>query len=456
MEGRGRLGRMTRQWVCTDGVNGQWTEGGMWGWMSVYGLLLCLCSTCCSSCSRLIAGCSSGVAGILAGNGVRPVGGLLCLSEETTGGGGVYGKHLRCLHRNRLQVDACVSTVALHRDEEEIALEVAGVQPGERQSVSVASLRGLGAVARRRRGCRVHVVEESLEDRPRDAAASVADLDTQILRALHDVHLDIRRIVVDAVELERGAHRILEQLEHDVVEVRGHGDNVDRLTLVDHVVHLQLHHRRRQVVAVAQELCILKGVQDDTLYVTRRVDAANVSRTLRQDVAEHDEVLVLQHSNRDSIDVEAIEEVLDAPLGRDIDSVRLSQLDESLCHRLDDVRVTLQNHLQLVVEPVHLVLRRGHVLKLDEVLERLAVPARHHLRAGHLEQLGRQQRDLLHYVSQSNEQLLAQKLEGRGGRAVSAKVEVLLDGEGGGLELRVVIQLLRHSTHEGPERPARR
>lgn len=37
-----------------------------------------------------------------------------------------------------------------------------------------------------------------------------------------------------------------------------------------------------------------------------------------------------------------------------------------------------------------------------------------------------------------------------------AKVEVLLDGEGGGLELRVVVQLLRHRAHEGAEGAPRR
>ena len=77
-------------------------------------------------------------------------------------------------------------------------------------------------------------------------------------------------------------------------------------------------------------------------------------------------MLILQHSNGDSIDVETIEEVLDAstndhtpfrrvstgsvPLTRNIHSISLSQLDESLSHSLHYVSVSLQNHLQLVVE----------------------------------------------------------------------------------------------------------
>jgi len=142
----------------------------------------------------------------------------------------------------RLQNEDGVGAEAVDREQLEVAGEVAGVQPRQRKPVAVSGERnarlaavhlggggvvggaGDDGVGRRR----VEVAEDLADEPHGDAAAEVAHLDGDVLGALDDEHLDGR--VADgvlAVVLDGGAHRVLEELEEDVVEMRRHVDALD-------------------------------------------------------------------------------------------------------------------------------------------------------------------------------------------------------------------------------------
>ncbi len=169
---------------------------------------------------------------------------------------------------------------AVHRRQPEVAVEVPGVDAGEREAVSVSGhghaacadaaralhARGphvclvLGLEHRlRRRG--VQVVEGVVDEPARDAAAAVADADGEVLGALDDGDLDGRVVGgVLAVVLDGGAHGVLEELEEDVVDVRGHVRRLDVVLggLLQVVVALRPHPRHmvaaRQVVRADLQL----------------------------------------------------------------------------------------------------------------------------------------------------------------------------------------------------------
>ena len=63
------------------------------------------------------------------------------------------------------------------------------------------------------------VVEGVVGDVPGDAPALVADPDGHVVLALGEEHLDFGQLGRLAVRLHRGTHRVLEELEQDVVEV---------------------------------------------------------------------------------------------------------------------------------------------------------------------------------------------------------------------------------------------
>lgn len=81
------------------------------------------------------------------------------------------------------------------------------------------------------RGGGVHIFEQLIDLTSGDAAASVGNLHGDVLLALHDRHFDRRDVSAVLVRLHHGAHRVLEQLEQNVVEMRWHIDNPDGLAL---------------------------------------------------------------------------------------------------------------------------------------------------------------------------------------------------------------------------------
>ena len=75
--------------------------------------------------------------------------------------------------RTNLEIYEGISAVALGRGELQVALEVAGVEPGEREPVSVSRQRHRLDPVSRLRCRRVHVVEQALVQAPRDPAALI-------------------------------------------------------------------------------------------------------------------------------------------------------------------------------------------------------------------------------------------------------------------------------------------
>ncbi len=141
----------------------------------------------------------------------------------------------------------------VHGGQPEVAVEVARVDPGQRQPVAVtghgyaaasrARLHPGGAVVdvpvlgqHRLRRRRVQVVEGAVDEPPRDAAPAVAHPDGQVLGALDDGHLDGRVLgAVLPVVLDGGSHGVLEQLEQDVVQVGRHVGRLDVVLAAGHI-----------------------------------------------------------------------------------------------------------------------------------------------------------------------------------------------------------------------------
>ena len=69
-----------------------------------------------------------------------------------------------------------------------------------------------------------------------------------------------RQILIHANEFHSCTHCILEQLEHDVVKMGGHGHNGNLLVRAQSVQALQLHRGRGQIVAVTEKPGILVGI----------------------------------------------------------------------------------------------------------------------------------------------------------------------------------------------------
>ena len=106
------------------------------------------------------------------------------------------------------------------------------------------------------RGRGEEIAPDARHVRAPDAAALVGDLDHDVLvvLAVRDDHLDGRHGVVHAMVLGDGAQRVLDELEHAVVQVR-------RDVGEDQVRAAVQHYLRRVTVrALAQVLCILDGL----------------------------------------------------------------------------------------------------------------------------------------------------------------------------------------------------
>eukprot|EP00964_Phaeocystis_antarctica_P025538 scaffold14369_cov63-Phaeocystis_antarctica.AAC.1 len=165
------------------------------------------------------------------------------------------------------EVEEGVGAVALHAHNVEVAAKVPRVAARDGQAVAEARERRVGAVVARGaegggvaleggRGRGEEVAPDARHVRAPDAAALVGDLDHDVLvvLAVGDDHLDGRHGVVHAVVLGHGAQRVLDELEHAVVQVR-------RDVGEDEVGAAVQHHLRRVAVrALAQILCILDGL----------------------------------------------------------------------------------------------------------------------------------------------------------------------------------------------------
>lgn len=62
-------------------------------------------------------------------------------------------------------------------------------------------------------------------------------------------------------------------------------------------------------------------------------------------------MLILEHANRDTIDVKSVKEVLYALLTGNVDSIALSQFNQSFSHSFHHMRMPLQDSLKLLIEP---------------------------------------------------------------------------------------------------------
>mmetsp|Transcript_1426 Transcript_1426/g.3689 ORF Transcript_1426/g.3689 Transcript_1426/m.3689 type:complete len:269 (-) Transcript_1426:1026-1832(-) len=233
-------------------------------------------------------------------------------------------------------MDERVRAEALHGHDLHVAAEVARVAARDREPVAEAGERRVRVEVRLgatdlhealldlRVGCGKEVAPDALHVRPADAAALVADLDDHVLVGVpvRQDDLDVRQVVGVAVELARRAHAVLEQLEQDVVQVRGHVREVAVQAAV------QRHVGRLAVLPLAHVRRVLYG---GLRHLRRR------RRRLHEpDVAVHGrlpqrEVLPDKHADPDARHVEGVEEVVDlAVVLEGYDAVALADLPPQL------------------------------------------------------------------------------------------------------------------------------
>jgi len=210
---------------------------------------------------------------------VRPVrsrdGGVVLLSTSLV----EHRQQLRGLLRQSLEVDHGVSPVTVIRVQDEVPVEVAGIQPGQRQPVAISgegSLRWGHAGP----GCRGHeVMERVVSDVTRDPSALIADPDADVMLALGDEDLYFWELLGFSVSLHRGTHRVLEQLEEDMVEVGGWVDQGEThllaLLITNHCLSFYFYIWSTIIIFFTEKGSVLEGLHDDGLEFALGVDHAD-------------------------------------------------------------------------------------------------------------------------------------------------------------------------------------
>mmetsp|Transcript_48732 Transcript_48732/g.121717 ORF Transcript_48732/g.121717 Transcript_48732/m.121717 type:complete len:361 (-) Transcript_48732:272-1354(-) len=264
-------------------------------------------------------------------------------------------RHLPVAHL--VDVDVDVGPVALHRHDVQVPPEGAGVDPAERQPVGEPRHDGgapppllphLGELLRRvaRRG--EGVGPQAVHAGPRDAPALVADLDGDVLLPLGKHDRDGGGVLARvAVPLDGGAHRVLDQLEEDVVQVLGdvREDGVGR--------PLEEHLGRGPEGHVAHPRRVLDRVLAHQRGLAVGLDDADEPLL---GVVQHD-VLPDQDADPHAREVEAVQE--------------LSKVEgHPVLHQHPGLAVDVHPHLRQLLEPAGDVGLHAVVLVLD-VLEHL-------------------------------------------------------------------------------------
>lgn len=142
-------------------------------------------------------------------------------------------------------------------------------------------------------------------------------------------------------------------------------------------------------------------------------------------------MLIDEHAYADAGHVEPIEKVLYGALGGrvHVSALVLLHLDDALRHRLDNIVVAIPNEIQIAHKSarqrnfktcnnhfligvfilLQILVGGFDLLVLQHILEALHVPGAHLAHGTRVQQIVRQQGDLLHDIRQTHGQLLAQK-----------------------------------------------
>lgn len=81
--------------------------------------------------------------------------------------------------------------------------------------------------------------------------------------------------------LHDGSHRVLEDLEDNVIQMRWHIHNANRCSRMQIVVLDKLQFRTSHIVLIAQKPSVLKCILDDGTQVAHGVNAADVASLAR-------------------------------------------------------------------------------------------------------------------------------------------------------------------------------
>jgi len=318
-------------------------------------------------------------------------------------------KHFVGLFADGLERDVGVRSVPLARSHRQIAQQVPGVEPRQRQAVTVTGQRcHFGTGERRFRRRRVHVMKEETHFRARDTAALIRYLDSDVLLAADDQDLNGRVMACcRSVMFHHGPHGILEQLEEDVVQMRRNVNDLDRRVRFLIVVLVDVEFGRGQVVLIAQIFGVLESVSYQRLDVAVGIDAADFAVVVGV-AAEQQSVLVDEHADADTGHVEAIEEVVDAMFHCLVDLVRFPHLDDALGHGWNDVGVPVANLHQRFTEPFKFAfVDCFDVFEFEHLLKTANVPVLHGVDGRHPKEVLWKEVDLLHDVAQTDGNLLA-------------------------------------------------
>mmetsp|Transcript_10038 Transcript_10038/g.21326 ORF Transcript_10038/g.21326 Transcript_10038/m.21326 type:complete len:299 (+) Transcript_10038:710-1606(+) len=217
------------------------------------------------------------------------------------------------------------------------------------------------------------VAPDARKVRAGDAAAFVGDLDHHILvrLAVGDDYLHGWHVRVDARVLRHGTQRVLQQLEHDVVQM---GRDVRE----GQVGPAKQHHRRRVTVRPFAEVRrVLHRLSEDLRRRGAQVDQADVPGQLR--LAVELEVLADEDADADAAHVELVEEGVDLHHVAELEALAVladhlhAQLMHAARHRDEGGRVALVDALEQV-EELLLALRVHGWPRAADLDEGLLVP----------------------------------------------------------------------------------
>lgn len=158
-------------------------------------------------------------------------------------------------------------------------MEIARIEPGDGQAVAVTGQRNRMQIGFGGLRCRaVHVLEELIGLGARYAAALIGDLHTDVLLAATNGHLERRQriAIVMIVMLDNGTHRVLEQLEEHIVQMRRHVHGPDGCTLIRAAVLLDLQRWAGQIVLITEKAGILVRIAHHVRQIAGGIQAADV------------------------------------------------------------------------------------------------------------------------------------------------------------------------------------
>merc|ERR1719429_665180 len=125
-----------------------------------------------------------------------------------------HRQQLRRLVGQRLQIHHCIRPVSIIRVEDEVSVEVSGVESRQRKTISVPSQRSFGGSHGGSGSCGEQVVKEMISDVSRYSTSLVTDSDRNVVFSLRHQNLNLWQLPGRlSMCFNCGSHRVLEEFK---------------------------------------------------------------------------------------------------------------------------------------------------------------------------------------------------------------------------------------------------